>query len=109
MESEHPVRLGPARGDEAHSRVRLWRGTRLADAGVDEGPRFPADGPGEPEEMSPVRITAGAAGIQCAARNQASESIKDGPTYWKSGYAIAWWTCASLAIGAHVHTRRRDL
>jgi hypothetical protein len=47
---------------------RAWRGTRLADAGVDEGCGISADPVGEPPEVPPVRIEAGAAGIQSAAK-----------------------------------------
>ena len=52
----------------------VWWGIGLADARLDEGAGLPAGEAGEPPEVSPVRIAAGAIGVQRATQQAASKS-----------------------------------
>lgn len=74
--SECPLRMGAERRHEARSGMRLWGGAGLADARLDARQGFPFGKAGEPLKVSPVRIAARAAGVQCATDDAADAGVR---------------------------------
>jgi hypothetical protein len=95
MARNRALRLGKtSRGFEECERLRVRRGTRPSHACLDARAGLPDYAPGEPAEMSALRVTAGTLGVQRAADTKPNAR----PVTW-----ITHGQCRALTVRASRH------